>query len=180
MPTLQKLTVTADAIAATTSKLKKTRLPAEPLSSLNDDDLYWATHFFSGNTFALNSGQIMQGGFPVLQGALQSVTGADEMAFSTDYLKWRDVGDTTRAQFRQSAPPSGWNLTRLGQAFERIAATLAGLAKSVVVTELLRQLGTGEVRYVAKILTADLHSVSPGSCVCAWIRTRPTSTLCPT
>lgn len=157
MPTFQEMTRVADAIAATASKLEKTRLLAGLLSDLPDDDLYWATLFFTGNAFAPGSGRVMQVGFAVLQGAIQSVTGAEEQTFAQEYLKWSDVGDTARALYAEPVPPSGQTFSQLAGQFAQIAATPAGLAKSVVVTDLLRQLGTDEVRYVAKILTADLR-----------------------
>src|SRR5438270_28241 len=49
-----------------------------------------------------------------------------------------------------SAEPGGASLARF-------ASTPAGTAKTLAVTELLRELDAAEARYVAKILTGDLR-----------------------
>lgn len=157
MGTLREFVRTADAIRESSGKLEKTRLLAEFFRGLPDEDLYPAAVYFTGAAFARNSGRVMQVGFAQLQAAALTVTGADVEAFGREFLRWSDVGDTVAALYGERESSSEWSLAQLAEWLERIAATPAGLAKTAAVTELLRELGAPEARYVAKILTGELR-----------------------
>src|SRR4051794_10697801 len=92
--TLQGFVETADAIRSASGKLEKTRLLADFLRGLDHEDLYWAPIYFAGSAFARNTGKVLQIGFAQLHSAALAVTGASAEAFSEEYLKWSDVGDT--------------------------------------------------------------------------------------
>ncbi|MGV3721461.1 MAG: ATP-dependent DNA ligase [Actinomycetota bacterium] len=156
-PTLSDFAGVADAIAAAPGKLEKTRLLAEFLSGLSDEDLYWAAVYFTGAAFPRGSGKVVQVGFAALQAATLAVTGVDEAAFHAEYLRWSDVGDTVGNLYGDSRASHGLSLSGLAHRFELLAATPAGAAKSVVLTELFHQLSGAEARYVAKVLTGDLR-----------------------
>ena len=62
-----RFSATAEAIAATSSKLEKRRLLAEYLASLDDSDLFWAVTYFSGLTFPRASGRLLRYSKPRLR-----------------------------------------------------------------------------------------------------------------
>lgn len=157
MGTLARFTTVADAIKSVSGKLEKTRLLAEFFRSLSDEDLYWAALFFTGSTFARSSGKVVQTGFASVQAAAQAITGVDAEAFGAEYLRWSDLGDTLGVLFEGRAGDPELSLAQLGERLERLAETPAGSAKTAAVTELLRDLGPDEARYVAKILMAELR-----------------------
>jgi DNA ligase-1 len=154
--TFHRFIETAEAIRGSSGKLEKTRLLAELFRGLSDEDLYWAAVYFTGTAFPRVSGKVLQVGFAQLQAATAGVTGAAPDAFGEQYLKWSDVGDSVAALFgdRPGAPLS---LAEIGTRFERLAATPAGTAKTLALTEILRELDAPSARYVAKIVTGDLR-----------------------
>jgi DNA ligase 1 len=155
--TLAQFAETADAIRAAPGKLEKTRLLAGFFQSLDDADLYWAAVYFTGAAFARGSGKIVQTGFASIHGAVMAVTGVEAEAFGLEYLKWSDMGDTIGALYGERRAVVDLSLSDLAQRLERLADTPAGAAKLLVVTELFRELGASEARYVSKILTAELR-----------------------
>ena len=72
---MNSFSATAEAIAATRSKLEKRRLLADYLHSLEESDLYWAVTYFSGLTFPRASGRVAQLGFAALRAAATSALG---------------------------------------------------------------------------------------------------------
>src|SRR5262249_54214599 len=181
--TLRQFAAVADAIAATSGKLEKTRLLAEFFRALPDEGPYWAAVSSTGAAFPRTAGKVVQVGFAALQAAALAVTGAPPERFAEEYLRWSDVGDTVGVLFKESCSCScssssstpdelpstatgtttrtmenDLSLADLAASFDRIAATPAGTAKTAVVTELFRRLGPEESRYLAKILTGDRRS----------------------
>ncbi len=157
MGTLRDLTEVGDAIAASPGKLEKVRLLAEFLQVLSDADLYWGTLYFTGAAFAPGSGKVTQVGFASLQAAVMTVSGCYEETFGREYLKWSDLGDTAAALLGDRQSRLELALGDLAARLEQIAEIPAGLGKTLAVTELLRDLGAAEARYVAKILTTELR-----------------------
>jgi DNA ligase-1 len=155
--TLLRFAETADAIAAVSGKLEKVRLLAEFFRSLDDRDLYWAAVYFTGAVFPRGSGKTVQAGYAALQSATLAVSGANSDQFAAEFLRWSDLGDTVGALYGDRRATHGLSLTGLADWFERIAATPAGAAKTIVVTELFHALSGPEARWVAKILTGDLR-----------------------
>lgn len=157
MGTLARFAAVADEIKSVSGKLEKTRLLAEFLQSLSDEDLYWAALFFTGTTFARGSGKVVQTGFASVQAAAQAVTGAGAETFGEEYLRWSDLGDTLGVLFQGRTGDPDLTLAQLGERLERLAEVPAGNAKTVAVTGLLEELGPDQARYVAKILMAELR-----------------------
>src|SRR5579862_9483527 len=156
MGTLSDFARTADAVCAAPGKLEKTRLLAEFFSLLPDVDLRQAAVYFTGLAFPSGSGRVLQVGFAQLQAAVLTVSGAAPDALAAEYLRWSDVGDAVRAVFGER-PSAGLSLADLGQRFDALAATAAGLAKTAALTRLIAELDAAEARYVAKIVTGDLR-----------------------
>jgi DNA ligase-1 len=155
---MNQFAATAEAIAATTSKLEKRRLLASYLRALEESDLYWAVTFFSGLSFPRASGRVVQLGYAALRSAATAALGLpDASAFERGYLTHSDVGDTLAGLFATQPETKHLSLTELAAAFEAIEQTRGTRAKEAQAAELLRGLGSPAARYVGKILTGDLR-----------------------
>src|SRR6185436_2565720 len=86
---------TADAIAGTTSKLKKIGFLAEYLRTLNEDDLRAACVFFTGRPFALTDARTLNVGWAALMNAVQQISGASDADIHQIYLDRGDLGELT-------------------------------------------------------------------------------------
>src|SRR5215471_7717168 len=84
---------TADAIAGTTSKLKKIASLAEYFRILNEDDLRAAAVFFTGRPFALTDARTMNVGWSALMNAVQQISGASDEDIHQAYLERGDLGE---------------------------------------------------------------------------------------
>ena len=84
---------TADAIAGTTSKLKKVSFLAEYIQTLNEDDLRAACVFFTGRPFALTDSRTLNVGWSALMNAVQQISGASDEDIHQTYLARGDLGE---------------------------------------------------------------------------------------
>src|SRR5499427_2283513 len=84
---------TAEAIAGTTSKLKKISFLAEYIQTLNDDDLRSAAIFFTGRPFALTDARTLNVGWSALMNAVQQISGASDEQIHDVYLARGDLGE---------------------------------------------------------------------------------------
>lgn len=157
MGTLKDFTRVADAIRGVGGKLEKTRLLAGFLAGLPDDDLYWATIYFTGAAFARSSGRVVQTGFASVQAAITHLAGVTPERFGEEFLTWSDLGDTAGVLFQGREGNPDLSLSDLAERLSRLADTPAGAAKTAATVELFRDLGPDEARYVAKILMAELR-----------------------
>jgi DNA ligase-1 len=155
---MNRFAATAEAIAATTSKLEKRRLLADYLRSLDESNLYWAVTFFSGLTFPRASGRVVQLGFAALRAAAATALGLpDGSAFDRAYLTHSDVGDSLAQLFADQPATKALTLADLAACFEVIEKTRGARAKEGLAAQLLYGLGPLTAKYVAKILTGDLR-----------------------
>src|SRR6185436_11952190 len=84
---------TADAIAGTTSKLKKIAALAEYLRTLDEPDLRAAAVFFTGRPFALTDARTLNVGWSALMNAVQEISGASGEEIHQIYLDRGDLGE---------------------------------------------------------------------------------------
>src|SRR5436190_15352152 len=90
---MDRFAQTADAIAATASKLKKIGLLADYLRSLSGDDLRAAAVFFTGRPFALTDARTLNVGGSALVTAVQQLSGASDKAMHEAYSDRGDLGE---------------------------------------------------------------------------------------
>src|SRR5438552_18985534 len=90
---MDRFAQTADAIAATTSKLKKIGLLADYFRSLSGDDLRAAAVFFTGRPFALTDARTLNVGWSALVNAVQELSGASDEDIHQIYLDRGDLGE---------------------------------------------------------------------------------------
>src|SRR5689334_21857271 len=84
---------TAEAIAATSSKLTKIARLADYFRSLDDDDLRAAAIFLTGRPFPLYDARTLNVGWAALGKAIQSISGASDVAMHDAYLERGDLGE---------------------------------------------------------------------------------------
>ncbi|MFN3653345.1 MAG: ATP-dependent DNA ligase [Armatimonadota bacterium] len=155
--TVRRFAEVAEQVRAASGKLEKTRLVAELLRELPDDDLRAAVLFFSGSPFPRSSGRTMQVGFAALQSAALAVSGRTAEELHAAYLRWSDVGDALRELFGERRPPYDHSLAEIAARFHEIAETPAGGPTTLALTQLFMELGAEEARYAAKILVGELR-----------------------
>ncbi len=158
-PTLAGLAVTADAIAATSSKRAKVRLLADHLVGLDIPHLLVATRYFSGRVFPPGDPRSLNVGGAALSKALRAVAGVDDAALSAAYRRHGDAGDTTADVLRARPPAAypGVDLLDIDQAFAAIAAAPGPRARETALADLLRRCSPDEGRYVVKLVTGDMR-----------------------
>jgi len=158
-PTLAGLAVTADAIAATSSKRAKVRLLADHLVGLDLPHLLRATRYFAGRVFPPGDQRTLNVGGAALSKALREVAGVDDAALSAAYRRHGDAGDTTAdvLSARRPAAYQGVDILDIDQAFGAIASAAGPRARETALAELLRRCSPDEGRYVVKLVTGDMR-----------------------
>jgi DNA ligase-1 len=152
-----ELARTADAVAATSSKLEKTRLLAGFLRGLGAADLRLATTWMTGRPFGLNEGRTLQLGGSSMWKAVQAITGADPDELSRVYLKHSDPGDWAQEVLAGHTKPQPASLAEVAAAFAAIEEASGAAAKRERLVALLRRLDPLEAKYVVKIMANDLR-----------------------
>src|SRR6266545_1975394 len=99
----------ADAVSATTSKLRKRDLPAAYLRGLPAADLPIAATYFAGRPLPGAADRLGLGWVQQSQ-ALTAASGADDQALHEAYLRHSDLGDAA-AELLEDRAPSGTPLT---------------------------------------------------------------------
>jgi DNA ligase 1 len=156
---------TAEAIAATSSKLKKISFLAGYLSTLDDIDLRAAAVFFTGRPFALTDSRTLNVGGAALVTAVQQLSGASDEAMHKAYSDRGDLGEAAENLLASaSSAKSGHEPLAEGFNPDAIHTKLAELVKLSgvsnklpLVLDLLGALKPVEAKYVIKIITGDLR-----------------------
>jgi DNA ligase-1 len=157
MGTLNALAEVAADIAATNAKLEKTRLAADFLASLPEEDLAPAALFLTGAVFPSAAGRTLGVGYAQVRAAALAITGAAELDFDRTMLQWSDLGDTLRALWPGDRPGGVLSLHELHRRFEHLAALPAGATTAQAFLALLEELNADEAWIVAKIIAAELR-----------------------
>ncbi len=157
--TLAAFATTADAIAATPSKLAKVRFLAAHLVDLDPARLLLATRYFAGRVFAPGDPRTLNVGGAALTKVLQLVTGIDDAAIRAAYRRHGDAGDTTADVLRAlpDAPTAGLDLLAIDDCFAAIASARDTKAREAALVDLLRRCTPAEGRYVVKLITGDMR-----------------------
>src|SRR6476620_10993820 len=106
---MRHFTETAEAIAGTTSKLKKISFLATYLRSLEEPDLRAAAVFFTGRPFALTDSRTLNVGASALVTAVQQLSGASDEALHKAYSDRGDLGEAAENLLAGASPfGRGW------------------------------------------------------------------------
>lgn len=150
----------ANAIAATTSKLRKRAILAHYLRALSAEDLAIACVFTAGRPLG-GADDRLNLGWAQFSAALASVSGADGGTFGESYLRHSDLGDVTRELLdgRAGVPDAapGLSLRDLHDAFRSVADAPSAEARTAILADTLGRATAEEARYIAKILQRDLR-----------------------
>jgi ATP-dependent DNA ligase I len=148
---------TAEAVAATTSKLRKRDLLASYLRDLPPGDVRIAATFFAGRPLPGSADKLGLGWVQQTQ-ALAAATGADDQALHEAYLRHSDFGDAA-ADLLDGREPSGAHLrlTDVDAAFHAMSAAGSTAARVGLMTDLFRRATAPEARFVGRIAARELR-----------------------
>ncbi|HEV8252295.1 MAG TPA: ATP-dependent DNA ligase [Candidatus Limnocylindria bacterium] len=148
---------TAEAVAATTSKLRKRDLLASYLRNLPPGDVPIAATFFAGRPLPGSADKLGLGWVQQTQ-ALAAATGADDQALHEAYLRHSDFGDAA-ADLLDGREPSGAHLrlTDVDAAFRAMSAAGSTAARVGLMTDLFRRATAPEARFVGRIAARELR-----------------------
>jgi ATP-dependent DNA ligase len=154
---MQLFARTADAIAGTTSKLKKIGFLADYLRTLNDGDLRAASVFFTGRPFPLTDARTLNVGWSALINAVQQISGASDEAVHQVYLDRGDLGEMAERLLAAHAAEGSVSPADVQNKFAELV-TISGTANKLPqLLDLFRFLTPSEAKYVIKIITGDLR-----------------------
>ena len=148
---------TADAVAATSSKLEKARILAGYLRRLDAPDLRLAATWMTGRPFSLNDPRTLQLGGRSMWNAVESLSGRDSDELGRAYLKHSDPGDWAEEILAGHTEPRPTSIQEVGAAFAEIEQASGAAPKLQRLTELLGRLEPQAAKYVVKIMANDLR-----------------------
>jgi DNA ligase-1 len=156
---MRRFAETAEAIAGTTSKLKKIGFLADYFRTLDEDDLRAAAIFFTGKPFALTDARTLNVGWSALVNAVQDLSGASDEDIHQIYLDRGDLGEMAERVLGSSRTVQEERPTpaTIQAKFSELVKISGASNKMPAVLDLLRSLGPTEVKYVIKIITGDLR-----------------------
>ena len=148
---------TAQAVAATTSKLRKRDLLAAYLRNLPRHDLPMAATFFAGRPLPGASDKLGLGWTQQSQ-ALAAATGADEAALYEAYLRHSDFGDAA-AELLTGREPDARPLTvaEVDAAFRTMSEAESTSARVAAMAALFGRATAEEARFVGRIAARELR-----------------------
>jgi DNA ligase-1 len=148
---------TAEAIAGTSSKLKKINFLAAYLQTLDESDLRAAAVFFTGRPFPLIDSRTMNVGGSALVTAVQQLSGASDAAIHDAYLQRGDLGEAAEILLAPELPGEGLSPAEIQSRFSDLVKLSGAANKLPLVLDLFRALSAVEAKYVIKIITGDLR-----------------------
>ena len=148
---------TADAIAGTTSKLKKIGFLAEYLRTLKEDDLRAASVFFTGRPFALTDARTLNIGWSALMNAVQQISGASDEDIHLIYLERGDLGEMAERLLVKHQSEGTLSPAEVQNRFAELVNISGSASKMPALLDLFRRLTPEEAKYVIKIITGDLR-----------------------
>jgi DNA ligase-1 len=154
---MQTFADTADAIAGTTSKLKKIGFLAEYLRALPENDLRAAAVFFTGRPFPLTDARTLNVGWSALMNAIQQISNASDGQIHDVYLARGDLGEMAERLLAHHQAEGSLSPSQVLSRFAELVTISGSSNKMPAVLELLRALSPAETKYVVKIITGDLR-----------------------
>ena len=148
---------TAEAVAATTSRLRKRALLGGYLRELPAADVPVAATFFAGRPLA-GAQERLGLGWVQLSDAVARASGADPEALGAAYLRHSDVGDAAADLLAtRSVAERPLTLAEVDGAFRAMSAAGSAEERTALMAELLGRATTTEARYLGKIAARELR-----------------------
>jgi DNA ligase-1 len=147
----------ADAVAATTSKLRKRDLVADYLRGLSPEELQVAATFLAGRPLPGAADKLGLGWVQQSQ-ALAAAAHADDAALGAAYLRHSDFGDAA-AELLADREPGGrrLELRDIAAAFAAMSAAAGADARVQEMARLFDRAGATEARYIGRVASRELR-----------------------
>src|SRR6516225_690269 len=141
---MRRFAETADAIAGTTSKLKKIGFLAGYLRDLSEEDLRAAAVFFTGRPFPLTDARTLNVGWAALMNAVQQISGASDEQIHDIYLARGDLGEMAERLLSLHQSEDRLSPSQVQSKFSDLQKISGASGKLPVLHDLLRALTPSE------------------------------------
>ena len=143
-------------IGSTSATLEKTRILADYLRGLDDDDLRRAAVFMSGRAFSPSKRRTLGLGWSTVSKVVSSISGRDDDELGSLFRKHSDLGDWAGEAVDGRTKPEPASLHDIDEALESIR-TARGKSKEAPLERILRRLDPEAARFFIKIITGELR-----------------------
>ncbi len=148
-----------DALTATTKKLEKRALIADWLKTLTVDDAARSALYLAGQAFAETDPRVLNLGGAILSKALAQLSGANQAAMRTAYLRHGDLGAAAVDLLAGHSPDTPTlTLQFVEDQFTEIAAAKGSAAKLALAVQLLGAATPLEAKYLIKLALGDMRT----------------------
>jgi DNA ligase-1 len=161
---LRAFAETADAVAATTKKLEKTRILAAYLASLSRAALPRAAVYLTGRPFPESAQRVLGLGWANLADSVVRLTGADRLDLARHYDRSSDLGQAIADLLAEAQADGRWRpleptptLTEAADTFAAVSEASGPLAKAERFTRLLERCDPLTAKYLVKIVSGELR-----------------------
>src|SRR6266581_7049655 len=146
-----------ESIAVTPAKLKKVRLLAEYLHTLNNEQLPIVTTYLTARAFAQSDLRTLQIGWVVIYRALLAATKISDPEFHRIAASHSDLGKTAFEVLEGRTKPQPFSILESREFFEKLHRARGPIAKAELLQVRFANLSAREGQYFVKILTGDLR-----------------------
>ena len=155
---MHRLTLAAEAIAATTKKTQKIALLTEYFRLRTVEESAVSALFLSGRVFPALEETTLQAGGSLLWQVLRDLSGASEAAMTAAYRRHGDLGSAAFELLHSVAPPqSVLNVLEVAAELRQVALTRGAAGKAHLLQQLLVRATAIEAKYIFKIVTGELR-----------------------
>jgi DNA ligase-1 len=144
------------AVGSTTATLEKTKILAEYLRDLDDDDLRRAAVFMSGRAFSPSQRRTLGLGWSTVSKVITTLSGLDDEQLGQIFRKHSDLGDWAGEALENRTQPEPVTMQEVELALEAIR-TARGAAKAKPLEQLLKRMDPQSVRFFIKIISGELR-----------------------
>jgi DNA ligase-1 len=147
---------TAEAIAATSSRLEKGAILARYLAELDDGALAVAARFFAGTVFPRHDARTVQVGPALLSRALANVAGVEVSSLGERWVAHGDAGDLA-ADLLAGRSDAGLALDEVAARLGALGAAGSTAERRADLEALLALFGAREARYLVRLVLGELR-----------------------
>jgi ATP-dependent DNA ligase I len=144
------------AVGSTTATLEKTRILAEYLRTLDEEDLRRAAVFMSGRAISPSQRGNLGLGWSTVSKVITTLSGLDEEQLGQIFRKHSDLGDWAGEALEGRTQPEPVTLQEVEQTLAAIRAA-RGAAKAKPLEQLVKRLDSQSVRFFIKIISGEFR-----------------------
>jgi DNA ligase-1 len=157
---LERFAETAEAIAATSKKLKKAALLGAYFTDLSDVDLARAARYFAGQQFALTDSRTTNVGGRIISDALAQATGLTVEDLLPRYVRLGDAGEAAYELLKEAGSEhrlAELTLSEIESLIAQLSETRGTKNKTALLAASLQRATALEAKYLVKLLVSDLR-----------------------